>query len=120
MATRYLPDNKNISAITKGRTTLVQTDSNHDFNVGNTVYFEIPTDFIMRELDGMIGDITAVTSNTFTVDIDSQGFSTFSVPGSFFQPAQAIPVGSTNYGLENQGIPALPVGVSGSFRVELT
>lgn len=70
----------------------------HGYTVGQKVRFQIPEEFGMVELNGLTGTVIAVdlTVNSFTVDIDTSGFTAYAWPLSAaapFTPAQIIPVG---------------------------
>lgn len=119
MVTNYLPDLKEISSVTKGYLTLVQTSENHDFSVGNSVYFIIPKEFDMIELDNKSGVITAITSDTITVKIDSRRFTPFVSAVSYTTPAQVLPLGDRNFGFQGP-VSNDPQGIPGAFRVTET
>lgn len=120
MATNYVPSVINITAITKAVNAVVTTDSNHNFVKGNSVRFDIPSEFGMRELSGKTAYVLSVTADTFTIDLNTNAYSTFSVPASYYQPAQAIPLGDINWGFPIQGTVPTPVGIAGSFRITKT
>jgi hypothetical protein len=120
MATNYIPNVKNITAITKAKNAVVTTDGDHNFLKGNSVRFDIPSEFGMREISGMTAFVISVTADTFTVDLNTKEYTTFSVPASYFQPAQAIPLGDINWGFPIQGTVPTPVGIAGSFRITRT
>jgi hypothetical protein len=64
-----------VTAITKAATALVTT-AFHGYVVGQQVYFQNITG--MTQINGRTGKVLTVpTANTFTVDIDTTGFSTF-------------------------------------------
>ena len=63
-----------ITGITKAASAVV-TVANHGYAVGWDVYFSGVLG--MTEINSKTGRVIAVTTNTFTVDIDSRGFSTF-------------------------------------------
>ena len=94
--------------------------NNHTFTVGNTVLFDIPSAFGMRELDQKFANILAVTDDTITTDVNTSNFTPFSVPASYFQGAYAKPVGDTNTGFPIQGTIPKPIGIAGSFRTVIT
>ncbi len=75
----FYPRWRNIVDITGGATTLVTTSIAHGYLVGQTVRFTLPAGWGMVELNGLSGTISAVSTanNTFTVKIDSSGFTAF-------------------------------------------
>lgn len=66
--------NKTITAITKAASAVV-TSSAHGLTVGQVVVFASIVG--MTELNGVAGLITAQDTNTFTVNIDSTGYTTY-------------------------------------------
>jgi hypothetical protein len=98
----FLPAGRFITAITAATSAVVTLSVTHQFVAGMSVRFSIPDDWGMVEMDGLLGNITAVntTTNTITVDIDSSGFTAFAYPssataGAGVEVAQVIPVGET-------------------------
>lgn len=104
---RFYPRNRYITKVTSsGTSTIVTLSVNHSYTAGQSVRFRVSSDFGMTELDGLIGNITAigasdgVSTNTITVDIDSSSFTTFAFPTSAVAAtgvnfAQVAPVGET-------------------------
>jgi len=92
----YYPRYRFLANITAASSAVVTTTVDHGYTVGQEVRFKIPAAYGMIELDGLSGAITAVTSDTFTVNIDSSGFTAFTFPlvASYpFDFAQVIPLG---------------------------
>lgn len=83
-----------ISSITNANPMVVTTRSNHTFEVGLDVRFIIPHSYGMQQLNKKHGTITAITDDTFTINMDSSLFDTFAVNPQELQPAQVIPVGT--------------------------
>ena len=80
----YYPRNRVIANITQAASAVVTTTVDHGLTVGQEVRFHVTADFEMIEMDNLSGTVTAVTSfvdsvseATFTVDIDSSGFTAF-------------------------------------------
>lgn len=105
LSNRYRPFVTGISAITPvGHSTLVTTDEDHGYVIGNEVTFQIPKEWGMIQLNGLSGFITAITDDTITVNINTSNFDAFVVPGSsHVSPAQVIPAGDLNYGYQSAG-----------------
>ena len=118
--TNYIPAVENISAVSIAYKAIITTSTNHDYKVGNTITFIIPSEFGMRELDGLIANISATSSDTITTDINTLEFTPFITPATVSTPAQVVPVGSTNSGFCTQGTVPIPIGVCGAFRVTET
>lgn len=80
-----LETEKTITGITKAALAVV-TSAGHGYAVNDQVYFRGITGMI--EINGLIGTIQSVTTDTFTVDIDSSNFTTF---GSASNSASDLP-----------------------------
>ncbi len=76
----FTPSNRNIANITQASSAVVTTLVDHNYAVGQAVTFSVDSDSGMTQINGLIGNITAVTTSTFTVDIDSSGFTAFKFP----------------------------------------
>lgn len=113
----YTPRNRTITKITQAAQAVVTTSVDHAYHVGDKIRFYTNTDgnaaFGMTEINGMLGNIVAITQHTFTVDIDTTGFTAFTFPltgAVAFSPAQVVPVGeniivgSLDDAKENTGI----------------
>lgn len=99
---RYYPAHRYITAITAASSAVITLSVTHGFTAGQAVRIKVPSDWGMSEIDGLIGNITAVntTTNTITVDIDSSAFSAFAYPSSATAGAGVdfplvVPVGMT-------------------------
>lgn len=82
----------NITAVTTGTTTQIQMaafDTEVNYPVGSILKFSVPSAYGMVELDGLKGEVLSHTTatNTYTVDIDSTGFTAFAWPASTAYPA---------------------------------
>lgn len=102
---RFYPKSRYITAITKASSAVITLSVTHGFTAGQAVRIVVPAAFGMTEIDGLLGNITAVSTanNTITVDIDSTSFSTFAFPTSATAAtgvtfAQVVPVGETANG----------------------
>lgn len=96
----YTPQNYTIASISQAAQAVVVTTVAHNLTVGQAIRFNVPSAMGMVEMNGLTGNIVAVntstTVNSFTVDINSSGFTAFAWPlsgGVAFTPAQAIPYG---------------------------
>lgn len=109
-----------ISAITRGVTTLITTPVAHAFVVGQEVYFVIPDEWGIVELDGLKGFVTAITATSITVDINSSAFTAFSFPTSAEAAAgvnfpQVIPIGDENFGFSGPITSTTRLTIPGAF-----
>jgi len=72
-----------ISAITKANPAVITTTFDHDYETGDIVRITVPKGYGMPEANNFAGKITVTASDEFEMDdLDSTGFSTFSIPGS--------------------------------------
>ena len=95
----FEPALRNISTITNDNPASVTTTFDHDYVSGTIVRFFIPPQFGMQQIDSLSGEITVTGTDTFTVDINTLKFDTFSVPTDFpydKQVAQVIPIGENS------------------------
>lgn len=96
----FYPRTRTISKITSSGTSAVITMTvAHGYTVGQKVKINVPAAFGMTEIDGMTGNITAVSTGTITVDIDVSTFTSFTFPLTAavpFTPAMVTPVGENN------------------------
>jgi hypothetical protein len=81
----FYPRHRVISNITQADQAVVTTLVDHGYTVGQVVRFSVPAECGMVELDGLSGVITAVTAAgvhpcTFTVNINTAGFTAFTFP----------------------------------------
>ncbi len=103
----FYPSTRYITKITQAAQAIVTLSVTHEYTVGQSVRFIIPTvtalAFGMTELDGVEATIVAIdqadddgVTNTITIDVDTTGFTTFAFPlttAPGFTPAQVVPIG---------------------------
>jgi hypothetical protein len=86
-------------------TTLVNTSPNprvNTYKIGMNLKLYVPRTYGMYQANGLIGTILSITDNTFTLDLDSTLFDSFSVPVTTGEsPASASPYGSRNLEYNN-------------------
>lgn len=112
----YEPSNFEITAITRGTTTTVETTTAHDFVVGQNVRILVPVDYGMRQINGLRGYISQVpTTTTCVVEINSNNFDAF-VNANSGTPAQIKAIGDINNGVISSTGPNVPsTAIPGSF-----
>lgn len=94
----YDPSVFDISSITKGEVTLVQTSIDHNYVIGQIVRFIIPKNFGIRQLNGKAGIVIAIPADDqVEVEINSLKFDDF-VSGTG-TPAQIKAIGDVNSGI---------------------
>lgn len=94
----FYPTRRFIVNITQAAQAVITTSVNHAYTVGQQVRMNVSAPYGMVEMDGLTGNIVAITASTFTVDIDSSAFTAFTFPLAASIPfSQAIvdPVGET-------------------------
>lgn len=97
---QFYPRHRYITVITQASSAVITLSVTHGFTAGQAVRIKVPSAYGMTEIDGLIGNITAISTanNTITVDIDSSSFTAFAFPATAdvpFSPALVVPVGET-------------------------
>lgn len=87
-------------------TTLVNNAPNprvNTYHVGMNLKLFVPKSYGMYQANGLIGTITGITGNVFTVALDSTRFDAFVIPvsTSVETPASISPSGSKNLEYDN-------------------
>lgn len=100
---QFYPRRRFITAITAASSAVITMSVTHGLTAGQAVRINVPAAYGMTEIDGLIGNITAVntSTNTITVDIDSSAFTAFAFPLTAavpFTQATVVPVGETANG----------------------
>lgn len=98
--------------ITQATSAVVSVSVTHDFSLGESVSFRVPTAYGMSEMNNLSGTVTAVGTYTITVNIDSSGFTAFLPPTSAVyaagvSPAMILPSGARSE--LNANPPIVPV-----------
>lgn len=78
----FYPRSRFVINVSQAANAVVTTSVSHGYTVGQTVRFNIPSEWGMTELDGVSATITAVTAGTFTLDLDSTGFTAYVFPAA--------------------------------------
>jgi len=92
----FYPRKRNIANITQAAAAVVTTLVDHGYTTGQLVRMRIPADSTMIELDGQLVTVTNINASTFSIDVDTTGYTafTFPLPAAYpFTPAQVMPVG---------------------------
>jgi hypothetical protein len=76
----YYPRNRMLANITQAAAGVVTTLVNHGFTTGQKVRFYIPDVNGMTDLDGLTATVTYLTASTFSIDINTTGFTAFRYP----------------------------------------
>lgn len=95
----YKPSMRVISAITNANPAAVTTTFDHGYISGTICRLIIPKGYGILEANELFGEITVTGTDTFTIDIDTSTFGTYTTPASFpdsYQYAQVVPIGEIN------------------------
>jgi hypothetical protein len=106
-----------IAAITNANPMIVTTANPHGYVAGMEVTFLIPTMFGMQQLNNLVGQVIALTTDTLTIDINSLNFGTFAYPSplpSAYTNPSVIPNNSGGY------LPPLPLPYGNQISFEGT
>ncbi len=89
----FKPTVRLISSISKGSTTTITTDRAHGYETGlivkilvpDTINTAMPVDGLvgMTQINNKTGTITVIDEYSFSIDIDSTDFDSFSIPGTW-------------------------------------
>ena len=99
---RFIVPLSGAAGITQATSAVVSTSVAHDFTVGEKVRLKVPSAYGMTEANDQVATVTATSTYTVTLDLDSSGFTAFSLPTSAIYaagvtPAGIIPAGSGPY-----------------------
>jgi len=103
----FQPARRIISAITNANPAAIQTSFDHDYFTGDIVRLIIPEGFGMWQADKLVGTVTVTGGDTFTINIDTTSFDSFSDPDNG-RVAQIIPVGEVHSSLDGATKNTLP------------
>lgn len=107
----YKPAMRVISAITNAKQAAITTTFDHLYVTGTVVRLHIPSGYGLVQANELTGAITVTGSTTFTVDIDTSLFDTYSAPASYpfnQQYAVVVPIGEVNSMLTAAVVNSLP------------
>lgn len=117
----YYPRERYIVNITQATSAVVTLSVTHGYVVGQKLQFFVPAAYGMTQMNGLIGEVTAIdtTNNTVTVNIDSSGFTAYAFPRASAVPfvfAMACPCGEiptiVTQANENQAILGMRLGTT--------
>lgn len=92
----FTPRKKYINSISLAASAVVEFTTLHGYAVGERISFRVPAAFGMVEMNDLVGEITAIATNTVTVNINSTAFTAFAFPASGsvpFTQAHVVPEG---------------------------
>jgi len=99
---RFIVPLSGAAGITKAVNCVVSCSVAHDFTVGEKVRLKVPSAYGMTEANNAIATVTAISTYTVTLDLDTSGYTAFSLPASAVYaagvtPAEIVPAGSGPY-----------------------
>ena len=103
-ASEYQPQKVYVQGISKASNAVITTTYDHGYSVNETVTMHVPEFWGMTEMEGLVGRISSVTSNTFTININSSGFTTFTFPTSTQTSAGIGTAHAVNIGIEQSNL----------------
>ena len=92
----FTPRKKYITSISQAASAVIEFTSLHGYAVGEVISLRVPAGFGMVEIDGLELEITAIATNTVTVNVNSTAFTAFAYPLSGavpFTQAHSVAVG---------------------------
>jgi len=81
-----LPGMNLVTAITKAYPATVTTKTAHNYVSGTIVRLYVPETYGMFQANSLTGEITVLTSTTFTIPIDTRTFDAFVDPSPVYDP----------------------------------
>src|SRR5258708_6168545 len=104
--TIQIPPALQITSITQTKPQVVTTladpiTQQNTYIAGQLVKLNIPYGYGMQQAQGLVGQITSVSGNNLSLNINSTNFDPFSIPSSGEQPASLAPYGSRNLQFSN-------------------
>lgn len=112
----YIPSRFVITNISLGKTTIVTTDINNNYVIGQQVRLLIPSSYGTYELNGVSAYVISLpNTDQVELDIDSNGMNAFRSSSNTTLP-QIIAIGDINQGVVSNIGPNVPsTAIPGSF-----
>ena len=100
---RYQRAMRIITGLTNGTPAVVTTSFDHNYSSGLIVRLYIPKGYGMLQANHLVGTITVTDETSFTIDIDTTAFDSFTMPTGdpwyINSYAQVVPIGEENSSL---------------------
>lgn len=112
----FYPANRVIANITQASPAVITTLVDHGYTTGQQVRIKVPAACGMIQLNDLTATVTNINASTFSINIDTTGFTAFNFPlpaAVPFTPAEVIPVGATPSVLQPLGDATTNVGYIG-------
>jgi hypothetical protein len=115
----YVPFGCVVEAMTAADPAVITTSVAHSFVVGQRVRLEGFANFGMVQAEAKEAYVTAIGTQSVTLDLDSSGYTAFAWPAeSVFDSAtdlpMILPIGDRNFGFQGP-TPISPLGIPGGF-----
>jgi hypothetical protein len=94
----FYPRKRVIANVTQANPGVVTTLVDHGYVTGQTVRMKVPSGSGMTELNDQLVTVTVVDASTFSIGVDTSGYTAYAFPvytAVPYTPAQVIPVGET-------------------------
>lgn len=94
----WYPKKRVIANISQAAAGVVTTLVDHGYTSGQTVRMNVPSTNGMTQLNGQLVTVTNLTASTFSINVNTTGYTAFNFPLpaiSPYTPAQVVPVGET-------------------------
>lgn len=88
----FEPIRREVESITQANPAVVTTTEDHGYYSGLYVRFFFPANFGMYEVNKNVYQATVLTSDTFSIDVDTRTFEAFDASLSDTQSPQVIPI----------------------------
>jgi len=95
----FQPAMRLIDDITNAKEAVVTTSFDHDYSTGMIVRIYVPDKYGMSQIDGQDAPITVLTSDTFSIEIDTTDYDSFSAPVTppyCHKTSLCVPIGNVN------------------------
>lgn len=77
---RFQPAMRLITGITKANPVVITTSFDHDYTDGLVVRIYVPDHYGMPQINGHTGIISVLSSDTFSMNLDTTNYDSFSAP----------------------------------------
>ena len=123
----FNPKKRSVANITAANPGVVTTLVDHNYQTGQTIRMKVPAACGMIELNDQLVTVTRVNASTFSIGVDTTGYTAFAYPLPVavpFTAAAAIPVGQAGAynnlddgALENTGFIGIILGTSATAAI---
>ena len=93
---QFYPSRRVICNITQAAAGVVTTMVDHSLTTGQLIRINVPTECAMTQLNGQMVTVTVINASTFSINVDTTGYTAFTFPVAAVAPcqyAEMVPVG---------------------------